>query len=268
MNAIPTTKKEKLSSYRNLRSLFEQNINVNSISETLATCNIFDDAWQVKDKMLSKDFDVIAVEDVGIVIGYIMENTLAEGTCKDFIKNFSPTEIVSESTPLIKALFILRETERIFILEGNRVTKVVTLADLQKPPVRMLLFGLISLLEIQLNRIIKNYFPNNSWGSHLKPNRIEKAESLFLERKSRNEAIELTDCLQICDKREIIVNEPQLRTLSGIESKSKGIAFFKRLEELRNNLAHSQDLNTKNSWTEIFTLIEQTEEFLEKCEQI
>jgi hypothetical protein len=40
------------------------------------------------------------------------------------------------------------------------------------------------------------------------------------------------------------------------------------LEILRNNLAHSQDLNTQNSWNEMITLIEQTEKLLEACERI
>jgi hypothetical protein len=268
MNSNTEMQKGKVGTYRKLRLLYEQNINVNSISEELKTCRVTDDALIIKNTMQLLDYDVIGVEDEGIVIGYVMQNELAEGSCKDFYKNFRPTEIVSESTPLIQTLFILRETERIFILEGNRVTKVVTLADLQKPPIRMLLFGLISLLEMQLNRIIKNYFPNHSWKSHLSQKRMELTEALFFQRKSRNEAIELVDCLQICDKREIIVNDQKLRELTGIESKNKGMGFFKKLEELRNNLAHSQDINTQNTWNELFNLIEQTEVLLERCEKI
>ena len=269
MNSIPTPQKEKLGSYRKLRSLYEQNINVNSISEILETCKLTDDALWTKNYMLSKDYDVIGVEDGGIIIGYVLRDELKdEGSCNDYYRNFSPIEIVSEATPLIQALNILKESERIFILEGNRVTKVVTLADLQKQPIRMLLFGLISLLEMQLNRIIKEYLPDNTWQNHLHPKRLEYAQNLFLDRKSRNEAIELSDCLQICDKREIIVNELKLRELLEIETKKKGNVFFKELEKLRNNLAHSQDLNTSSSWNEIFILIQQIEACLERCEKI
>jgi hypothetical protein len=268
LNTISVTQKDKLSSYRSLRSLYEQNINVSCISEKLDTCNLTDNAQEIKDTMTSKDYDVIGIEEKGIVIGYVMRNELKEGICKDFIKNFSPIEIVSESTPLIQTLLIFREIERIFILEGNRITKVVTLADLQKPPIRMLLFGLISLLEMHLVRIINLYLPNDNWKIHLQAKRVEAAEKLYSDRKARNEAIELSDCLQICDKREIIINNPQLIKLLDIETKSKGKHFFKRLEELRNKLAHSQDLNTQGSWNELFSLIEQTEAFLEKSEQL
>lgn len=263
------SQQEKLGSYRKLRSLFEQNINVISIAETLETCGISDDAATIKQYMQLKDFDVMGVEDEGIVVGYVTKNDFnKDGVCKDFYRTFSPAEMVSESTPLLQTLEILNESQRIFILEGNRVNKVVTLADLQKQPIRMLLFGLISLFEMQANRMIKEYLPDDAWQHHLQMERVEKAKNLFTERKSRNEAIELCDCLQICDKRDVIINDPKLSKLLGIESKTKGKTFFKDLEKLRNNLAHSQDLNTTNSWNDIFKLIKQTEEYLERCEQM
>ncbi|MEH6906417.1 hypothetical protein [Neobacillus drentensis] len=268
MTIIPTQQRDKVSSYKNLRSLYEKNITVNSISETMDTCHLNDDADSIKSMMTIKDYDVLGVEDNGIVIGYVVRNELEDGSCKEYYRSFSPTELVSESTPLIDTLSIFKEIERIFILEGNRITKVVTRADLQKSPIRMLLFGLISLLEMHLYRIINDYFPEDTWKVHLGSNRVKYAEELYSLRKSRNEAIQLSDCLQICDKRDIILNEAPLQELLGIESKSKGKSFFKKLESLRNNLAHAQNLNTNYSWDEMFLLIEQTEKLLGKCEKI
>jgi len=264
----PVHQRDKVSSYQSLRSLYEQNITVNSIAESLDTCHLYEDAAHIKNMMEMKDYDILGVEDNGIVIGYVVREELMEGICKDYYRSFSPTELVSESTSLLHTLFIFKENERIFILEGNRITKVVTLADLQKPPIRMLLFGLISLLEMHLYRIINEYFPDDSWKKHLNPKRIQFTEDLFALRKARNEGIQLSDCLQICDKRDIVLNEDPLREQLGIETKTKGKHFFKKLEELRNNLAHSQDINTENSWNETFFLIEQTENILEECEKI
>ncbi|MFJ5763655.1 hypothetical protein ACIQAA_32120 [Neobacillus sp. NPDC093182] len=267
MEFIPVQQRDQVSTYRSLRSLFEKNITVNSISEVLASCNVSDQAKQIRDQMVSKDYDVIGVEENGWVIGYVLRDDLKEGTCKEYFRSFSPSDLVSDSTPLLQTLFIFKNTERLFIIEGNRITKVVTLADLQKPPIRMLLFGVISVLEMHLYRIISEYFAEDSWKSHLSTKRIQLAEELFLQRKARNEAIKLSDCLQLCDKRDIVLNEQPLRELLGFESKSKGKDFFKKLEILRNNLAHSQDLNTQNSWTEMISLIEQTENVLEQCEK-
>jgi hypothetical protein len=267
MEYIPVQQRDHVSTYRSLRSLFEKNITVNSISEVLATCNVRDQAQQIRDQMDLKDYDVIGVEENGMVIGFVLREDLKEGTCKDYFRSFSPSELVSESTPLIQTLFIFKNTQRLFIIEGNRITKVVTLADLQKTPIRMLLFGVISLVEMHLYRIINEYFTGDSWKKHLSDKRIQQAEELFLQRKARNEAIELSDCLQLCDKRDIVLDEQPLRDLLGIESKSKGKDFFKKLEFLRNNLAHSQDLNTQNSWNEMIVLIEQTEKLLEGFEK-
>jgi hypothetical protein len=268
MARFTANNRDKVSSYQSLRSLYEQNITVSSIAESFITCNLHDDALLIKEQMLVKDYDVIGVEDQGVVQGYVLRADLKDGKCKDFFQSFGPTELVAENTPLIQTLFIFREHERIFILEGNRVTKVVTLADLQKPPIRMLLFGLISLMEMHLYRIIHDYFPEDSWRKHLSTKRLHQAEDLFYLRKARNEAIQLSDCLQLCDKRDIVLNEQPLRELMGIESKSKGKSFFKDLENLRNNLAHSQDLNTQSSWSNMFALIEETEQLLETCEKL
>ena len=268
MEVFPVQQRDNINNYQSLRSLFEKNITVNSISEVLDTCNVSDSARVIRDQMVLKDYDVIGVEENGMVIGYVLRDDFGEGTCQEYSRSFSPSELVSDSTPLLQTLFIFKNTERLFIIEGNRITKVVTLADLQKTPIRMLLFGVISLLEMHLYRIISNYFAEDSWKNHLSTKRIELAEDLFLQRKARNEAIQLSDCLQLCDKRDIVLNEPSLRELLGIESKSKGKDFFKKLENLRNNLAHSQDLNTLNSWNEMISLIEQTEKVLEECEKI
>lgn len=268
MGVIPVQQRDNVSTYKSLRSLFEKNITVNSISEVLDTCNVRDQALQIRNQMVLKDYDVIGVEENGIVIGYVLRDDLSDGTCKEYFRSFSPSELVSDSTPLLQTLFIFKDTERLFIIEGNRITKVVTLADLQKPPIRMLLFGVISLVEMHLYRIISKFFAEDSWKKHLSPKRIQLAEELFSQRKYRNEAIQLSDCLQLCDKRDIVLSEQPLRELLGIESKSKGKDFFKKLETLRNNLAHSQDLNTQNSWNEMILLIEQTEKILEECEKI
>ncbi|MEH7418856.1 hypothetical protein V7266_26865 [Neobacillus drentensis] len=268
MPVIPAQQRDKVSSYQSLRSLYEQNITVNSIAESMDTCHLHDDANQIKTMMETKDYDVLGVEDNGIVMGYVVRDELKEGICKDYYRSFNPIELVSESTSLLQTLFIFQEIDRIFILEGNRITKVVTLADLQKPPIRMLFFGLISLIEMHLYRIINDYFPGDTWKKHLNPKRIQFAEDLYSLRKSKNEAIQLSDCLQICDKRDIVLNESPLREKLGIETKTKGKEFFKRLEELRNNLAHSQDINTENSWNETFSLIETMEKLLAECEKI
>lgn len=260
--------KKSLTPRQSLRSLFQNDINVNHISEELKTCNAYDHVEKAKEIMDSNGFDCLGVEEDGKVIGYIVKDDLNEGICKAHVKFFKTDELVSESTSLIQTLYLLKEKKRIFVLEGNNITKLVTYSDLQKAPVQLLLFGLVSLVEMNLLKVIKLTLHHDSWKQYLKENRISDAEKLFAKRKELNEEIELSDCLQLCDKRDIVLANEKLLNLLGFESKSKTKKYLKRLEDLRNNLAHAQEFMRNFSFDEIITLVDNTEKLLGRMEKI
>ena len=198
----------------------------------------------------------------------MLREDLGEGVCKEYVKPFSSGEIVSETTSLIQILYLFKETKRIFVLEGNKITKVVTPADLQKTPVHLLLFGLVSIVEMYLLNIIKSHFNHDSWKQYLKEERIKDAENIFILRKELNEEIELSDCIQLCDKRTIVLKDEILFKELGFESKAKGDKYLKGLEKLRNNLAHAQAFTQHFTTEKMINLVEQTEQLLEQCEAI
>ena len=130
----------------------------------------------------------------------------------------------------------------------------------------MWLFGLISLIEMQLLRIIRDYYPDDWWKHKISENgRLKKAEELFEKRRQRNEAIDLADCLQFCDKRDIVLKSDELCRLLGFDSTAT-YEQLKSLEDLRNELAHSQDIITGNR-PRIVDLVRQAEDILRKCEK-
>jgi hypothetical protein len=67
--------------------------------------------------------------------------------------------------------------------------------------------------------------------------------------------------LQLSDKGQIIASDPELREQAGFNSKSQGNKHIRRLESLRNLLAHSQDI-VSNDWDTIVGLAESLEEIL------
>lgn len=138
---------------------------------------------------------------------------------------------------------------------------------MQKAPVRMLLFGLVTLLEMHLLRLIRIYYPNDSWQEFLSDGRLEQAKKLLSERHARNEAIDLADCLQFCDKRDLILRRSDIQKSVGLESKKSG-ELLESAEKLRNKLAHAQDIVTGSSWPEIIDLAKEIEVLLERCELI
>jgi len=86
-----------------------------------------------------------------------------------------------------------------------------------------------------------------------------------ITRYVRREEIDVADCLQICDKRDLILKKGGSARL-GFESKSKANGFFSDAEDLRNRLAHSQDLVLGTSWPAVIDLAIHLYAFLQSFE--
>jgi predicted transcriptional regulator len=257
-------KENIMKSYEKLRYIYENNLTVELLSETMTTCRLTDDAVDIKNQMVEKDFDIYGVEDEGKVIGYIHRKRITEyGTIAENYIPFSSEDLVSDSTSLIELLDVFKHKEFIFILEKNTVTKIVTVADLHKQPIRMLAFSLISILEMHLITLIKDMYPNNSWMDKLSEDRLEYAKVLLAKRLEKNEALTLLDNIQLSDKGTIVRKTPAFLEKLGLESKSKCKTFFKNVELLRNNTAHSQE-EIYPDYKELIEVILQIGEVLKK----
>jgi hypothetical protein len=218
--------------------------------------------------MQSLDFDVLGIEEEGVVSGCVELSSLGGGPCRAYQRTFHPSELVAESTPLIQLLATLRNKPRVFVLDGNRVNGIVTRGDLQKAPVRMLLFGLITFLEMHLLRLVRLYYPDGSWQSHLSDGRLQLAAKLLTDRQARNEAIDLADCLQFCDKRDLLLKRKEIWQQLGFQHKQQGHSLLERVELLRNRLAHAQDLVVGSTWPALIDLAGEIQAVLERCEGI
>lgn len=224
-----------------LRKIYSDNLAVTLIAEDLISCSFVDDSKKIKTKMEELDFDYFGVESEGKIIGYIVKQELEDQSISNYVHYFSMEDLVSESTPLLELLHILKEKHPVFILEKNQVSKLITVADLQKQPIRMLVFGLISLLEMELVQLIKNSYPEEGWKSCLSDGRMMKVIEVYETRKEKNEGLGLIECLQLSDKGTIIKKTPHLLDQLGFVSKTDVAQFFRSMEELRNNTAHSQE---------------------------
>lgn len=254
------------SKYLALKTLYETNITVESIAENLLVCDVQEDAMTVKTELASRNYDVIGVREGDEVIGYVEREELEEGTIRDFARLFQTREIIANSTPLMQFLHIFKERKRIFVLEKNEVTQLITGADLQKPPVRMLLFGYITLLEMNLGELISAKLPGGSWKSLLSEGRLNKAEALYQERLAKNEDLDLIECLQISDKMHIILNAPNLKAYFPMSSKREGKRLSNQVRDLRDRIAHSNELGMDMTWEKIIDILEKCEEFLKVSE--
>ncbi|MHC4079991.1 MAG: hypothetical protein ACYSU2_01590, partial [Planctomycetota bacterium] len=129
----------------------------------------------------------------------------------------------------------------------------MTRADLQKPSVRMWLFGLITLVEHAFGELIRARFPDGAWREFLTDNRLQRAERFQAERRRRNESLDLISCLALADKGQVLSKAPEIREQLGMESRSAAREAVRNMEQLRNSLAHAHDIVT-GSWQTIVNL--------------
>jgi hypothetical protein len=89
---------------------------------------------------------------------------------------------------------------------------------------------------------------------------VGQAETLLSDRRRRNEAIDLADCLEFCDKASIIRKTGDCWKLFG-GSRSEAKRFLDDARNLRDALAHSQDIVT-NRWPGLVDLAQDLESAL------
>lgn len=257
------------STSQNLKEIFEKTITVNFIAEPLRSFDVSSEASEIKSFIAQQDYDVIGIREKGLMIGYVLREELSDdAVIASICHPFNPTELVNDTANLVEVFKILRTKTQVYVSYLNQVCGIVTKGDLQKAPVRMWLFGLVSLLEMQLLRVIRGCYPNELWRekNYLTDNRIKKAEEVFNKRKADNEEIDLADCLQFCDKREILKSSGKIKTLPGMQSPVKDL--LKKVEKLRDKLAHGQNIISGSSWSDLAETIEQTESLLKVMEKV
>ena len=139
-----------------LRKIFKNSITVKDISSRFIYQNGDKTVKFIKNILITNDYDVMGIQS-GDSTGYVIINDLISinGKISKYIKHFEPSDLISETTPLIDIFQLLKEKERIFVLSKNKIDRIVTRSDLQKAPVRMLIFGFISILEMYFLSIIK-----------------------------------------------------------------------------------------------------------------
>ena len=161
----------------------------------------------------------------------------------------------------------LQTKQGVFVLVATDVKGIVTRADLNKPPVRVYLFGLVSLLEMHLGFWVRRTYDGDSWKERLGKKRLDAANALQAERQARNEEITLFDCLQFCDKRDLFLAGRDLRAKLDLGGKKHVDSLLKKAEDLRNRLAHSQqDLVQGTSWQSLIEVVEGLEALVHRSD--
>lgn len=229
-------------SQHHLRRVFLESFSAADIAEPLASFDAATPAVDALAVMTRRAFKVAGVRKDGIICGYVRQEELAKDTCGNVLHPFAEDEVVAETTGFPDLVLRLNDRPRLFVTVLGHVGGIITRTDLQKPAVRMWLFGMITIMEMGLTRLIESAYPDGLWREFLSEGRLQKAEQLLAERQRRNQDLDLLDCLQFSDRGQIVLRNETLRNKAGFVSRSRGEQTVKELEALRNNLAHSQDI--------------------------
>jgi hypothetical protein len=252
-----------------LRALLATGITARAIFEPLWSCPADAPSADIKSTLRDRGFDVAGVqqEPGGPVIGYVTADSLTEGTVRDHLLEIPLEKLTSDATTIARLLSILKNQHYVFMLSEQEVAGIVTRADLNKPPVRVYLFGLISLLEMHLGHWIKVTY-GESWQDSLKPNRVEAAKRVQLLGQERKQDPSLLECLQFGDRRDLVAARPELLAKLCLGTKSEARHRLREAECLRDLLAHShQDLASGSDWEQIIELVEAVEKVVQKSDE-
>jgi len=230
--------------YKILEEIFTNQINVLNIAVPTIPLSI----ESAKVSCLNNNYDIHLVqepekEDLVIYIRRL-----------NSIRPLNDSEVISESTPILDVVDALCTKEQLFIKVKRNITHLVTRSDLDAIQVRIWLFGMINLFEIELKETINHLDMN--WERLLSTKRIDKAKELFELKKSRNEEIDLLGCIQFSDLGTILSNSwerfekyfPPYLVKENINSN------FNKINILRDAIAHGQKLQLE--WSKIHELMQ------------
>jgi len=247
-----------------LHRLFFKGFTAMDLAEPLVSFDAEAEALKVRQFMLDKDFDLVGVREEGLVRGYARREALTAGRCGEHRVPFGANgERVPESASLVEVVGALAVHRQCFVTTLDQPAAIITREDLEKPPMRMFLFGVITLAEMVMTEILRRNYAGGAWQASLSPARLEKAAALQAERERRGQRADLIDCLQFGDKGSILSYDQAFQAALGFTSRREVRQAVKELETLRNNLAHTQAI-VPDGWQRIVIICGRIEQNLER----
>ena len=245
-----------------IHRIFLHGITVRDIAEPLLSFDTSYPGEAARAAMEARRVPVACLRREGRVCGFILVDELGGETCEKYRHELSEATILENSTPLIEVIRTLQNSPWALVKVFGEVGGIVNRLDLQDPPVRMWLFGLITIIEMHFKAMREARYPDDGWTQLISPARLARAQELLSERRRRNQNPHLLDCLQFSDKGKIIARDETLRKQAGFVSRRRGDEVVKSFETLRNNLAHSQDI-VAFDWDTIVGLANNLERVIE-----
>ena len=123
------------------------------------------------------------------------------------------------------------------VVSGREISGLVSLSDLQRLPVRAVLFAMVTHLEIVMAYSIRRELSDSTdWLGRLSPGRQKKLKEHAKDSRSDDSFVDMLLFTQFSDKIDIIKKSPNF-----LFGRKKFEKELKNVEKLRNKLAHAND---------------------------
>lgn len=207
-----------------------------------------DGSWRCDEaakQMRDRAFDVAPIAEVPLrryVRRDEAEGVAAHHPVEQCARPIDAAHLVTSDLGLADVLDILRERTFLFVIEGGRVTGIITRADLQRMPVSMVVLSLILAAEAGMDELIRAWYPGDTWLGHLSKKRQKALEERFAEVARWNAEITLLELLMLEDRLRLVGRCQDHRTALGIPSYGAFNTVAERIKRVRNTLAHGRTL--------------------------
>jgi len=208
----------------------------------LVTCDIDEPVAAVIARPDAQAFDQLPVVDGGRIVGLLRcraftAETPTKDTVRDVFDRIDETILIAADAGILGFLLGAKKSPCRLILDGVRITGLVSKSDLQKLPVRSLLFHIVTHLELAMAAWIRRHFPDDAtWLGVLTESRREAVEQRYRELAEARLAIDRLTATMFADKRAVI-----LRTAVLPMSHNRAKQEFETIEALRDAVAHIGD---------------------------
>ena len=241
------------------KRMFMELFTARDIAEGLLSFDAGYNCAEVAKALKRQRCDVASVRVNGVVQGYLRLSDVESDDASNSFRNFTVDQVVPGSATFADVIYVLTRHDYCFVTMLGSIAGVVGRDDINKPMVRMWLFGIVTMVEMGIVQLINERFPDAAWQSVVSAGRLQKASDIQAERQRRNQYCELIDCLQLSDKAQILINDEVSLERLGFDTKSAAKRSVKELESLRNHLAHAQDI-VMHDWAQIARLTRRMEE--------
>ncbi len=207
----------------------------------LVTCGIEDRLEAVAARPEIEPFDQLPVVEDGRIVGLVRRSRLlaapATAAVREVFDRLDETVLIAADAGILAFLLEAKAHPCRLILDGGRITGLVSRSDLQKLPVRSLLFHIVTHLELAMAAWIRRHFPDEAaWLGVLTESRRRAVEQRYRGLAAARLAVDRLTATLFADKRAVVQ-----RTAALPVSRNRAKEDFAAIEALRDAVAHIGD---------------------------